>query len=198
MRRGVAIALAVAIAVAVAVGWARSDRGGAEDTGSVALVGDSLNVGTLPYLGDELAGWEIRDDSVVGRFTDEGLLALEALSGDDPVVVSLGTNDPVGASAAFAADVRRALRIAGDGRCVVWATIWRESGPDEDYNAVLRSMAAEDGDLRLLDWARMLEEQPSYLAPDGIHGSPEGYAARAQEAARLVRSCPRPQAGAAS
>jgi hypothetical protein len=135
---------------------------------------------------------------VVGRFTDEGLLALEAMHGDDPLVVSLGTNDPVGGSAAFAADVRRALRIAGEGRCVVWATIWRESGPDEDYNAVLRSIAAADGDLRLLDWARMLAEHPAYLAPDGIHGSPEGYAARAQEAARLVRDCPRPPVGAAS
>lgn len=188
--------LAVAIAVAVGVGWSRSGSDGGRDTGSVALVGDSLNVGTLPYLGEQLSGWRIRDDSMVGRFTAEGLLALEEMRGREPVVVSLGTNDPIGASATFAADVRRALRIAGDGRCLVWATIWRENGPDDDYNAVLRAIAAQDDDLRVLDWAAMLEAHPSYLAPDGIHGSPAGYAARAEEAARLVRACPGPPAAA--
>ena len=190
MTRGLALVLAVAVAAAVWVGWSRSGGDGAAERGAVTLVGDSLNVGTGPYLREELAGWRVRDDSVVGRFTADGLEALKGLRGRDPVVVSLGTNDPVGGTAAFAADVRRALEIAGDGRCLVWATIWREDGPDEDFNAVLREIAAEDGDLRILDWHAMLAAHPSYLAPDGLHGSPEGYAARAAEAARLVRACP--------
>lgn len=190
MSRGVAVALTVAIAVAIGVAWSRSS-GQDAGAGAVTLVGDSLNVGTSPYLREELRGWTVRDDSVVGRSTPEGLVALAALHGDDPVVVSLGTNDPVGTTAAFASEVRRALELAGNGRCVVWATIWREDGPDEGFNKVLREIAAEDGDLRVLPWAEMLAEHPSYLAADHLHGSPEGYAARAAEAARLVRDCPR-------
>ena len=119
-----------------------------------------------------------------------GLTALAALPGHDPVVISLGTNDPRGSAAAFAQDVERALDVAGRGRCLVWATIWRDGGPDEELNAVLRAAAAAHAELRLLEWDAMLADHPEWLAPDGLHGSPEGYAARAVEAARLVRECP--------
>jgi hypothetical protein len=163
------------------------------DMGELALVGDSLNVGTLDYLDEALPGWTVRSDSVVGRITDDGLAALERLGGREPVLISLGTNDPSDAVAAFGDDVERALRIAGVGRCVIWATIWRSDGADEGFNAVLERAAAEHG-LRLLRWDEMLAREPGLLAPDGVHGSPEGYRARAEEAARLVRSCPRQEA----
>ncbi len=188
MSRAVVVVLAVAIVATAGVTLRRGDdpNGGA---GAVVLVGDSLNVGTAPYLRDELSGWTVRDDSVVGRQTDEGLDALAALPGAEPVVVSLGTNDPPD-PAGFEADVRRALRIAGAGRCLVWATIWRDGGPDDSFNDVLRGVAAQDRRLRLLEWAEMLDRDRTLLAPDGLHGSPSGYAARAVEAARLVRDCP--------
>ncbi len=88
--------------------------------------------------------------------------------------------------------MRRALRIAGPGRCLVWATIWRDGGPDDSFNDVLRGVAAQNRRLRLLEWAEMLDRDSTLLAPDGLHGSPSGYAARAVEAARLVRDCPTP------
>lgn len=182
-----------AVLVGLAVAAVLALRGGSDappDTGTVALVGDSLNVGTLDYLSEALPGWAVRSDSVVGRVTDDGIAALERLGGREPVVISLGTNDPPEAVDAFREDVERALRLAGKGRCVIWATIWRTDGPDEGYNDVLET-AADDGRLRLLRWDEMLERDPGLLAPDGVHGSPEGYRARAEETARLVRSCPR-------
>jgi hypothetical protein len=186
------LAAVTALVVGLALAAVLVLRGGSDpppDTGQVALVGDSLNVGTLDYLGEALPGWTVRSDSVVGRITDDGVAALERLGGREPVVISLGTNDPPEAVDAFREDVDRALRLAGDGRCVIWATIWRADGPDEGYNDVLET-AADKGRLRLLRWDEMLTRDPALLAPDGIHGSPQGYRARAEETARLVRSCP--------
>lgn len=190
------LALLVGLAAVGAFVLLRGDAE-ASDVGDVAVVGDSLNVGTLDYLGDALPGWTVRSDSVVGRVTDDGLVALGRLGGREPVLVSLGTNDPAGAVDEFRADVERALRIAGPGRCVIWATIWRSDGPDEGYNGVLEQ-AAGDGRLRLLRWHEMVEDRPELLAPDGVHGSPEGYRARAEEAAIIVRSCPRVSEGRAA
>lgn len=196
MRRFPALFVLVAVgglcAAAVAVVILRPADDPLSGTGELALVGDSLNVGTLDYLDEALPGWTVRSDNVVGRITDDGLAALERLGGREPVLISLGTNDPADAVEAFGEDVDRALRLVGPGRCVVWATIWRSDGPDEDYNDVLEQAAA-DGGLRLLRWDEMLARDPELLAPDGVHGSPQGYRARAEEAARLVRSCPQRQ-----
>jgi hypothetical protein len=192
VSRAIAAVLVVSIVAAVGL-WMRSGAVDHVEAGVVVLVGDSLNVGTAPYLRDELPGWAVRNDSVVGRQTDEGLAALANLPGAEPVVGSLGTNDAHDA-AAFADDVRRALRVAGPGRCLVWATIWRDGEPDDAFNDVLRDVATADRNLRLLEWAAMVAHDRTLLAPDGLHGSPEGYAARAAEAARLVRDCPTPTA----
>ena len=55
MRLSLAIVLAVAIAVAV-YAVKQPDDSPAHAAGSATLVGDSLNVGIEPYLGDELPG----------------------------------------------------------------------------------------------------------------------------------------------
>lgn len=185
------VALAALVA-AVLLGVLREgDDEPAAGTGAVVLVGDSLSVGMASYLADELRGWSIRDDSVVGRSTVDGLDALAALPGTEPVVVSLGTNDPTDGVDAFAEEVVRALTLAGPARCLVWATLWRHGGPDDAFNDVLRRAADANQRLRLLEWDVMVTEHPDWLAGDGLHGSPAGYAARAREAARLVRECPR-------
>jgi hypothetical protein len=186
----VVVGLCAAIVAIVAL---RPAANPSPETGELALVGDSLNVGTLDYLDEALPGWTVRSDSVVGRLTNDGLAALGRLGGREPVLVSLGTNDPAEAVEEFGEAVDRALRLAGAGRCVIWATIWRSDGPDDGFNDVLERAAADRG-LRLLRWDEMLARDPGLLAPDGVHGSPAGYRARAEEAARLVRSCPRPQA----
>ena len=41
-------------------------------TGSLTMVGDSLNVGVEPYLADTLPGWRIATDDVVGRVVTMG------------------------------------------------------------------------------------------------------------------------------
>jgi hypothetical protein len=48
-------------------------------------------------------------------------------------------------------------------------------------NQLLRDAAARNPDVMgLVDWEGMVKANPSYLAGDKIHGTPEGYKARAQ------------------
>jgi lysophospholipase L1-like esterase len=190
MRLSLALVLAVAIAVA-AYAVVRDDGAAGEGTGPVTLVGDSLNVGIEPYLADELHGRPIDAHDLVGRRTREGIEELRRLGADlaPVVVVSLGTNDADGSEAEFRELVAEGIALAGPDRCVVWATILRDGTPRAGFNRVLEDAAAR-GELRLVDWAGMATEDPSLLAADRVHGTPEGYARRAEETARVLRSCP--------
>ncbi len=190
MRLVIVLAFVAVAVAAAAVVVRRGDDTPAKRTGSLTMVGDSLNVGVEPYLEEQLAGWRIEMDDEVGRGSDAGIAALAGIGSElgSVVVVSLGTNDPQEDPDAFRADVRELLSLAGSGRCVVWATIWRD-GANAAFNEVLADEAGANRALQLVKWHEMVEEHPEWLIGDGVHGSPEGYAARAEETARVARDC---------
>ena len=191
MRITLALVLAVAIAVAVVVVRRGGDESSAGATGAATLVGDSLNVGIEPYLAEALDGWRLDAHDEVGRATREGVDELRALRSSlaPVVVVSLGTNDAEGSEAEFRALVNEALAVAGPDRCVVWATIVRDGEERAGFDRVLRDARETHPSLRLVEWASLVGDDPSLLGSDGVHGTPEGYARRADETARAVRAC---------
>ena len=185
-------ALLVAVALGVLVLVRLSDEPATTAArGTVTLIGDSLNVGVERYLPDALPGWRVVANDRVGRSTPEGIAELEAgrpqLSSH--VVVSLGTNDPPAAVAAFRADVARVLELVGPNRCVVWATIWRDGAPNDAFNTVLRDAAEANGRVRLVEWAEMARTHPELLAADGLHGNEDGYRERARAVAEATKGC---------
>lgn len=184
------LALVIAVAIAAAVYAAAHDDAPGADAGAVTLVGDSLNVGVEPALREELDGWTIDAHDRVGRSTTEGIEVLRDLGTRlaPVVVVSLGTNDADGTEAEFRGLVAEALALAGQGRCLVWATIVRDGVARSGFNEALRD-ASGGGGLRLVDWASLVEDDDSLLAADLVHGTPDGYAVRAAETARAVRAC---------
>jgi lysophospholipase L1-like esterase len=191
MRITLALVLVVAIAAAIVLARHNDDESTATDTGSVTLVGDSLNVGVEPYLAQELAGWRVDAHDRVGRATNEGSDELRARRASlaPVVVVSLGTNDAEGTEDEFRALVDDAIRIVGPSRCLVWVTIVRDGEERSGFDEVLRDAAAAHSNVRLVEWASLVEEDPSLLAGDRVHGTPEGYARRAEETARAIRAC---------
>ena len=50
--------------------------------------------------------------------------------------------------------------------------------------------SADHSNVRLVDWAALVDREPETLAFDTVHGTPEGYARRAEETAAAVRRCP--------
>jgi lysophospholipase L1-like esterase len=187
---------AAVVALGAVIGLAVWHRGKASSSSPlprsrVSLVGDSLNVGVEPSLRELLPGWAMSTDDVVGRPTETGLerLRAEASSLAPYVVVSLGTNDAVTAVDAFRSAVDEALALAGAHRCVVWATIHRDGTAYDPFNEVLRAASDRNRNLRVVDWEAMVERSPSFLAGDGIHGSPNGYTARASAIVAAMRAC---------
>jgi hypothetical protein len=163
--------------------------GGDSAAGTLTTVGDSLNVGIQPYLVEELGGWSIDHHDRNGRRTQEGIDELQSLGRDlgQVLVVSLGTNDFDGDAATFRRQVEEVVARAGPRRCVVWTTIWL--GGPHAFNDVLRASATLHPNLELVDWADMVEQEPELLAADGVHATPDGYARRAEETARVAREC---------
>jgi lysophospholipase L1-like esterase len=183
--------------LALALSGAVAGCGGSDDSapeGAVWTVGDSLNVGVEPYLAGALEGWAVEHRNRSGRLTEEGLAVLRAERGSLPpvLVVSLGTNDGPADPAAFRAHVREALALAGPGSCVVWVNMAVAGTSYEPLNDVLEREAARVPRLVVVDWQRLLDEHPDWLAPDGVHGTEEGYRGRAEASAEAVRRC-RPQ-----
>jgi hypothetical protein len=160
---------------------------------SVAYVGDSLGVGTVPYLRSELPGVTIDDDSEIGRPSSVGLPILKSKMSANPdvVVFDLGTNDDPANPDALASDLAAARQIAGS-RCMVMATLNRPplNGVSVDgLNRAVTSFASADGNVALVDWHGHVQANPSLLISDGVHPTPTGYALRSKLFAAAIRSC---------
>jgi lysophospholipase L1-like esterase len=156
----------------------------------VLVVGDSLEVGSGPYLRAAVPG--VRVDAVKGRPSSEGVRALAAQLSptDDVVVFPLGTNDSPAAPAALAADLDAVAGLAGD-RCMVVATIVRPPVGGVSVaglNRVVSAFAARTG-AQVVDWRGAVEAFPTLVGRDGVHSNGSGYALRASLIAEAIDGC---------
>jgi hypothetical protein len=156
----------------------------------VLVVGDSLEVGSAPYLRAAVPG--ARVDAEVGRTSSEGVrvLAARLSPSDDVVVFPLGTNDSPSSPDALAADLSAAAQLAGD-RCMVVATIARppvRGVSVAGLNRVVQAFAARTG-AQVADWRAAVGAFPSLVGHDGVHAVGDGYALRASLIAEAVDTC---------
>jgi hypothetical protein len=160
--------------------------------------GDSLAVGTRPYIPPALRGWKVTQSTAVSRHAHQGADVMRSYGRRLPRVihVSLGTNDDPNQLAGFRAAIEDVMEVAGERRCVVWANIVRPPVDGTGYEGYNRALARADrarDNLRVVNWARMVSRHPEWLADDGVHVSSDGYRARARAVTRRVRLC-RPSA----
>jgi hypothetical protein len=140
--------------------------------GKTAYVGDSLGVGTAPYLRKKLG--KVQADVVSGRSSEAGVKALRGMRGYDRVVLDLGTND--GDAHAFAKSLKRADKLTGNAPIYVS----KVHGPDaKAKNRALKRLAGGD--------IHVVRPGKRQIGPDGIHFSGQGYKHRAARLARQIR-----------
>jgi lysophospholipase L1-like esterase len=177
--------LALATVVAVA-GLLAAAPGAAAQAGPVLVVGDSLEVGTGPYLRAQLRSVELDIDAKTGRSSTQGLVALrqDLRPRYRVVVFDLGVND--GAAAPVAANLAAARQITGH-RCLVVATLHGPGAYVVPANRAIRGFADANPQVVLVDWDAAAD--PALLNPDGVHPTPAGYAARARVVADGIGAC---------
>jgi hypothetical protein len=156
-------------------------------------VGDSLALGTRPYLRTVLRGYELRHVHDIGlhAYDVPSVLRGERRRLPGVIVVSGGTNDDPRGVSTFHRAVLDVLAIAGPGRCVVWPTIVRPPAVGASYdrlNRTLSILAARHRSLVVVDWVGLVARHRAWLAADGVHTSAAGYRARAQAIAKAVRA----------
>jgi hypothetical protein len=156
----------------------------------VFVNGDSLAVGTRPYLPRALPDWPVRQSASISRQAGDGAAVLRAQGPNlaRVLVISLGTNGSAGATAYFRDAVRAVMHVAGPERCVVWANIVRP-GAYERLNAILARENRNRRNLLVFDWVRMARAHPEWFGSDGVHPTATGYRARARGIAEQVRAC---------
>lgn len=149
--------------------------GAAEETPqplSVTMVGDSVMLGASPSILGMLPDCVI-DAKVSRQFVqaDEVLDSLEAQGLlRQTVVMALGTNG------AFSVEKGQTLiNRLGSGRTIYWVTVYgRELGWQEESNATIRQLAAQNENVHIIDWSQAVSGHPEWLCGDGIHLSAAG------------------------
>ena len=159
-------------------------------SGGTLVIGDSLEVGSGPYLRGVLPGVTV--DAEKGRTSSQGVgvLASRLTASDEVIVFPLGTNDSPANPAALASDLAAARELAGD-RCIVVATISRppvRGVSVRGLNRVVEQFAAQTG-AQVADWRTVVRSIPSLLGSDGVHATGEGYSLRASLLAEAVHGC---------
>jgi lysophospholipase L1-like esterase len=189
--------VAFALALALAVPQDRSlAQGGPPPPGTdLLIVGDSLAVGTMPYL-DEMLPSEVNVtwDAVDGRTTPQGIESLQfdlREVAPEVVAVSLGSNDGPDPRR-FTERIRRMLADLSPHTCVVWFTIVRPArkGRYEGLNAALRAEGRRDPRLVVINWDHAVERGTVRLR-DGLHADAAGYRYRSSKIVQAVHAgCP--------
>jgi hypothetical protein len=156
----------------------------------VLVVGDSLEVGSGPYLRQALAGAAVEVDAQRSRTSSAGLrvLATKLRADHEVIVFPLGTNDL--SASALGSNLAAAQELAG-GRCMVVATIARPNQRGSsvgELNAIVEAFASQAG-AQVMDWRSAALSTPGVLGRDRIHATAQGYAFRASLLAEAVQGC---------
>ncbi|MEA2329924.1 MAG: hypothetical protein QOH58_62 [Thermoleophilaceae bacterium] len=159
---------------------------------SVLVVGDSLEVGSGPYLRAALPGLSLDIDAERGRTSAQGVRVLaERLGPEHTVVVfPMGTNDSPSNPDALAASLAAAQQLAG-GRCLVVATIARPAQGGVSaagLNRAVETFAGQSG-AQVMDWRSAVATAPGVLGRDRVHATGPGYALRGSMLAEAVQGC---------
>jgi lysophospholipase L1-like esterase len=163
---------------------------------SLLVVGDSLTVGTRPYLPHYLRRWRIRQEVAISTQVTAGPGIMRRYGRHLPrvIFVNLGTNGDPRAAGTFESAIRRVMHVAGKHRCVVWSSIVRPPVAGASYarlNRVLADQARRRKNLMLFRWVRLARAHPYWFGADHVHVTATAYRIRAKAMAKQIRACRR-------
>ena len=185
------LVIVAALAAMLTLGPAAS--AGASGNGSVLVVGDSLEVLTIPYLQRHLPGVPLTTNAV-GGYNSYQIYDLFEQSYDPShsvIVFDAGTNDNPAYPQILAENLTKVTERIGD-RCMVVPTIHGltvDGIGNEGKNSVVRSFAASRLGTQVPDWAGTVATHPELMQADDLHPVPAGADYRARLIAEGVEGC---------
>ena len=162
----------------------------------VLMIGDSIMASTSRRYGGDMCaelvprGWEVEIDAETGRFVDFGDRVLDArLDADwDAAVVMLGNN--YGADQAVFEEYLAEIVDRLAPRPTVLLTVTEFRPGQAEVNEVIYDVAAENDNVRVVDWAAETADDPALVGGDGLHLSDLGRARYADLVGRELGRAP--------
>ena len=147
------------------------------NTADVTMVGDSVMLGALSALQEALPGCTV--DAKVSRQLWDAYGVLDALESSgvlgSTVVLALGTNGPFSVE-----DGQGVIDRLGAERKIYWVTAFGTSlSWQEQSNDSIRTIAARNRNVTVIDWSALAADHTEWLYSDGIHLQGEGQQAYA-------------------
>lgn len=161
--------------------------------GGALVVGDSLEVLTIPYLKRYLPGVPLTTNAG-GGYNSYQIFDLFEQSYDPSqsvIVFDAGTNDNPAYPQILAENLTKVSERIGD-RCLVVPTIHGlivNGIGNEGKNRVVREFAASRPGTQVPEWAGFVAAHPELMQADDLHPTPEGADARARLIAQGVEGC---------
>jgi hypothetical protein len=166
---------------------------GASGNGGALVVGDSLEVLTIPYLKRYLPGIPLTTNAV-GGYNSYQIFDLFEQSYDPSqsvIVFDAGTNDNPAYPQILAENLSAVAARIGD-RCMVVPTIHGltvDGVGNEGKNRVVEAFAASRLGTQVPDWAGAVAAHPELMQADDLHPIPAGADYRAQLIAQGIEGC---------
>lgn len=185
--------LAMAAGAALIVFALTAPAARAGGSGGVLVVGDSLEVLTIPHLKRYLPGVPLTTN-VGGGYNSYQIYDLFQESYDPSqsvIVFDAGTNDNPAYPQILAGNLAKVAAQIGD-RCMVVPTVhgFTVNGIGNDgKNSVVHSFAASRLGTQVPDWAGAVAAHPELMQSDGLHPIAEGAAYRARLIAQGIKGC---------
>lgn len=152
------------------------------DGNRVLIIGDSILASTSRRYGNDMCerlvplGWAVEVDAETGQQIGFGLdvLGQRLRSGWDTAVIMLGNNYG-GQPQPYADELERILdQLAPRPVVLLTVTEFREDRAEVNY--VIRSMAAQRDNVRVVEWGDRTRDAEELLGADGLHLSNAGRA----------------------
>lgn len=185
--------LAMAAGAALIVFALTAPAAKASGEGGVLVVGDSLEVLTIPYLKRHLPGVPLTTNAV-GGYNSYQIYDLFEESYDPSqsvIVFDAGTNDNPAYPQILAGNLAKVTAQIGD-RCMVVPTIHGltvNGIGNNGKNSVVHSFAASRLGTQVPDWAGAVAAHPELMQADDLHPIPQGADYRARLIAQGVKGC---------
>lgn len=165
----------------------------ASGNGGVLVVGDSIEVLTIPYLQRYLPGVRLTTNAVGGYNSNQifGLFEQSYDPSHSVIVFDAGTNDNPAYPEILAGNLSAVAERVGD-RCLVVPTVYgfTVNGIDNaGKNAVVRSFAASRPGTQVPDWHRVAATRKDLMQSDDLHPTAAGAEYRARLIANGIKGC---------